>query len=91
MSIGPADPAHGVALTGRVLRRVRRDPRASALSYADVPWVVGEPAPMSPDVLADTTFPSGRPLSPGLRAWPAFDTGLLVFARYRSPVREQAG
>jgi hypothetical protein len=77
MSIDPADPAHGVALPDRVLERVRRDPGASALSYADVPWVVGEPAPMSPDVLAGTTFPSGRPLSPGLRAWLAFDTGLL--------------
>ncbi|MEU1522291.1 hypothetical protein ABZ413_08825 [Nocardia rhamnosiphila] len=68
MSIDPADPAYGVALTDRVLERVRRDPGASALCYADVPRVVGEPAPMTPDVLAGTTFPSGRPLSPGLRS-----------------------
>lgn len=77
MSIDPVDPAHGVALTDRVLTRVRRDPGASALPYADVPWVVGEPAPVPPELLADMSFPSGRPLSPGLRAWLAFDSGLL--------------
>ncbi|MET8796415.1 hypothetical protein ABZV91_08155 [Nocardia sp. NPDC004568] len=77
MSIDPADPAHGVALTDCVLARIRRDPDASVLPYADVPWVVGRPAPLPPEVLADTTFPSGRPLPPSLRAWLAFDSGLL--------------
>lgn len=68
---------NGVPLTHRVLDRVRSDPSASALSYRDVPWVIGEPTPLEPAASAQLTFPSGRPLSPSLRTWLAYDTGLL--------------
>ncbi|WP_460069672.1 hypothetical protein [Streptomyces sp. YKOK-I1] len=61
---------------------VRRDPEASALPYllpyVNVPWVEGGVArPMAEDALAEAVFPSGRPLPPSLRAWLAYDTGLL--------------
>ncbi|SNY79144.1 hypothetical protein SAMN04244553_1506 [Nocardia amikacinitolerans] len=69
--------AHGAALTERVIEAVRRDPGASALSHQQVPWVVGTPRPVASDVLAEMVFPSGRPLPPSLRAWLAFDVGLL--------------
>ncbi|MEO3974641.1 hypothetical protein [Streptomyces sp. CAU 1734] len=73
--------AHGTALTERVIERVRRDPGASALEYRQVPWVAGgTPAPMPGERLAAARFPSGRPVSPSLRAWLAFDTSL--FARH---------
>ncbi|WP_246124112.1 hypothetical protein [Nocardia bhagyanarayanae] len=61
----------------RVIEAVRRDPGASALPYQHVPWVTGDPRPMAADVLAEKVFPSGRPLPPSLRAWLAFDVGLL--------------
>ncbi|MET8825579.1 hypothetical protein ABZX40_31705 [Streptomyces sp. NPDC004610] len=73
---------HGVPLTERVIAHVaetvRRDPGASALSYQEVPWVEGGTArPMPAGDLARTVFPSGRPLSPSLRAWMAYDMSLL--------------
>ncbi|OQR63953.1 hypothetical protein B6E66_11450 [Streptomyces maremycinicus] len=73
---------HGVPLTERVIEVVRRDPAASALPYLlpylNVPWVEGGvPRPMAEDALERAAFPSGRPLSPSLRAWLAYDTGLL--------------
>ncbi|PIM67193.1 hypothetical protein CTU88_40110 [Streptomyces sp. JV178] len=76
-------PLHGVPLTERVVEVVRRDPGASALPYllpyVNVPWVEGGAArPMAADVLAGAVFPSGRPLSPSLRAWLAYDTSLLA-------------
>ncbi|MGX2998756.1 hypothetical protein JNUCC64_31565 [Streptomyces sp. JNUCC 64] len=73
--------AHGTALTERVIGTVRRDPGASALEYRSVPWVTdGVPAPLAEERLAGARFPSGRPLSPSLRAWLAYDTSL--FARH---------
>ncbi len=73
---------HGVPLTERVIEVVRRDPGASALPhllpYVDVPWVEGGvPRPMPEATLARAAFPSGRPLSPSLRAWLAYDMSLL--------------
>ncbi|MFJ4774671.1 hypothetical protein ACIP88_37170 [Streptomyces uncialis] len=69
---------HARALTERVIEVVRRDPGASALPYRNVPWVDGGVArPMAEDRLTRAVFPSGRPLSPSLRAWLAFDTSLL--------------
>lgn len=54
---------------------VRREPEASALTYQDVPWVPRAAArPMADSVLAGVVFPSGRPLSPSLCVWLAFDT-----------------
>ncbi|WP_033341269.1 hypothetical protein [Catenuloplanes japonicus] len=67
--------AHGAALVERVIESVRPDPGRSMLSYRTVPWVEGgTPAPRPSDGL---TFPSGRSLSPSLRAWLAFDGSLF--------------
>ncbi|MFE2873435.1 hypothetical protein [Embleya sp. NPDC059259] len=75
---GTGDAVHGVALVERVLEVVRRDPGASALSYADVPWVTdGVARPLPAHASAEVVLPSGRPLSPSLRAWLAYDTSLL--------------
>ncbi|WP_329026328.1 hypothetical protein [Streptomyces sp. NBC_00690] len=75
---GAESPAHGVTLTEQVIEKVRRDPAASVLSYRHIPWVEGAVArPLDEETLADAVFPSGRPLSPSLRAWLAFDTSLL--------------
>ncbi|MFE0425947.1 hypothetical protein [Streptomyces sp. NPDC058953] len=72
---------HGVALTERAIEAVRRDPGASALEHQQVPWVTdGIPSPLPSARLAEARFPSGRPLSPSLRAWLAYDTSL--FDRY---------
>ncbi|MFJ9432404.1 hypothetical protein ACIRQY_22470 [Streptomyces sp. NPDC101490] len=69
---------HGVAWVERVLEKVRRDPGGSALEYRDVPWVTdGVASPLPPARLADLCFPSGRPLSPSLRAWLAYDISLF--------------
>ena len=78
---------HGALLTQRVIEVVRRDPGASALPdllpYMDVPWVEGGvPRPMPEDALARAAFPSGRPLSPSLRAWLAYDKSLLERHRW---------
>ncbi|WP_440899102.1 hypothetical protein [Actinosynnema sp.] len=72
-----ADGAHGVALAERAVESVRRDPHRSMFDFYDHPWVEGEPEPAPAGWLAGATFPSGRPLPPSLRAWLAFDTGLL--------------
>lgn len=68
----------GAVLTEQVVERVRRTPGASALEYRHVPWVTGGvPRPMDATARARAAFPSGRPLSPSLRAWLAYDTSLL--------------
>ncbi|MBH0779889.1 hypothetical protein [Nocardia bovistercoris] len=78
MSIDRTVPAeHGIPLTARVIEVVRRDPTASALDYWNVPWGGERPFPVAPEALAGMTFPSGRPLSPSLRTWLAYDTDLL--------------
>lgn len=78
------DVEHGDALTERVIGAVRADPRQP---IGDAPgssssqwgtWLDGDPEPMPADVLAELTFPSGRPLPPSLRRWLAFDTSLLA-------------
>ncbi|MFF5965105.1 hypothetical protein ACFY64_15470 [Streptomyces collinus] len=69
---------HGVPLTERGIDAVRRDPAAGAPPYVNVPWVAGgAPRPMPEDRRATAAFPSGHPLSPSLRGWPAYDTSLL--------------
>ncbi|WP_239158386.1 hypothetical protein [Streptomyces sp. SID13726] len=77
-------------MTERVIEAVRRDPAASALPYllpyVNVPWVEGgTPRPMPENVLAEAAFPSGRPLSPSLRAWLAYDTSLLERHHWFTP------
>ncbi|MBW4716825.1 hypothetical protein [Saccharothrix obliqua] len=69
--------AHGAALAELVIESVRRDPERSMFDHVRVPWVDGPAKPMPDDALAAAVFPSGRPLSPSLRAWLAFDTGLF--------------
>lgn len=81
---------HGVPLTERVLESVRRDPGASALPsllpYVNVPWVAdGVARPLAEEALAEAVFPSGRPLSPSLRAWLAYDTSLLERHHWFAP------
>jgi len=49
----------------------------SSYDFADGPWVNEPRAPMSGELLAAATFPSGRALPPSLRRWLAFDTGML--------------
>ncbi|MEU5690174.1 hypothetical protein [Actinosynnema sp. NPDC020468] len=73
---GVQTAAHGVALVERVIESVRREPGRSMYDYLDVPWVSGPPTPGD----GAAVFPSGRPLSPSLRAWLAFDRSL--FARH---------
>ncbi|MER5769132.1 hypothetical protein [Streptomyces sp. NPDC001985] len=83
---GTGSPAHAAALTERVIEEVRRDPGASALPYRHMPWVDGAVArPMAGSRLARAAFPSGRPLSPSLRAWLAFDTSLLERHHWFTP------
>lgn len=81
---------HGLPLTEQVIDAVRRDPAASALPYllpyVNVPWVEGGVAnPMAEELLADATFPSGRPLPPSLRAWLAYDISLLERHKWFTP------
>ncbi|MGK8490447.1 hypothetical protein [Nocardia asiatica] len=75
---------HGVGLTRRVIESVRQDPGRSMFEpvawVGHTPWVAGEPRPWPQNTLTEAVFPSGRPLSPSLREWLAFDTGL--FERY---------
>ncbi|MFG3190762.1 hypothetical protein [Streptomyces omiyaensis] len=70
--------AHGAAAVLRVIEKVRQDSGSPVLAYQDVPWVPGGvPRPLTEDVLARISFPSGRPLPQSLRAWLGFDTSLL--------------
>lgn len=70
------EDAHGAALVAQVIDAVSPTPRRSMFDYMTVPWVTGPPTPL-PNL---TRFPSGRPLSPGLRTWLAYDSSL--FARH---------
>ncbi|WP_018680960.1 hypothetical protein [Actinokineospora enzanensis] len=71
------DLVDGLALAELVIEKVRQEPTRSMFDYFTLPWVDGEPSPMGADELAEVRFPSGRPLSPSLRAWLAFDTSLF--------------
>lgn len=75
-----ADTDHGVALVEQVIARVSAEPGRLVVGYAPRAgaWLDGAPAPVPADVLATMRLPGGRPLSPALRRWLAFDTGLLV-------------
>ncbi|MET9931740.1 MULTISPECIES: hypothetical protein [unclassified Streptomyces] len=77
--MGNPSAEHGVPLTARVMASVRADPGRPVLDYNAWagPWAAGAAEPLADDVLTGAAFPSGRPLPPGLRRWPAFDSGLL--------------
>ncbi|WP_309115719.1 hypothetical protein [Saccharothrix sp.] len=65
---------HGIALVEQVLESVRQDPGRSMFDHRNVPWVTGEPTPLP----TMPEFPSGRPLSPSLQAWLAYDRSLFT-------------
>ncbi|MFJ8441483.1 hypothetical protein [Kitasatospora griseola] len=71
-STDPRD--HGSALVERVIAAVAADPGRPVLGYNRFagPWVAGEPRPRGVDA-----FPGGHPLPPSLRAWLAYDGGML--------------
>ncbi|MFJ5924632.1 hypothetical protein ACIQF6_18735 [Kitasatospora sp. NPDC092948] len=66
---------HGSALIERVIAAVAVDPSRPVLDHNPFagPWVEGEPQPRSVDA-----FPGGHPLPPSLRAWLAYDGGMLA-------------
>ncbi|WAL75792.1 hypothetical protein OU787_32185 [Kitasatospora sp. YST-16] len=72
----PVDPAdHGRALTERVIAEVAADPSRQVLEHDRFAgrWVEGPLRPR-PELAA---FPDGHPLPPSLRAWLAYDSGML--------------
>ena len=79
--IGKAGPAdHGDALVERVIAALYADPRR-LLDYEpllDEPLLTGPPQPMSADVLATMTLPSGRTLPSSVRRWLEFDAPMLA-------------
>lgn len=74
---------HGAALVEQVILAVEADASGKLLQYADHDyagfgsWVKTPRRPMPEALLANATFPSGRPLPPSLRHWLAFDTAML--------------
>ncbi len=66
----------GIDLIELVIARVRADPTAIAGFCGDSP--LPNPQPMSPETLANLTFPSGLPLPPSLKRWLAFDASWLA-------------
>jgi hypothetical protein len=71
---------HGVALVEQVIARVSAELGRLVLDYEPHAgtWLDGPPAPVPAEVLATLRLPNGRPLSPSLRRWLAFDTNLLA-------------
>jgi hypothetical protein len=72
----PHIEAQGVELIDLVIERVRADPYSIADFCGDHP--LKEARPIPPEVLELLTFPSGKPLSPSLKRWLAFDTSWLA-------------
>ena len=67
--------AQGVELIDLVIERVKADPKCISGFCGDRP--LPDPKPLAPEVIAQMTFPSGRPLPPSLKRWLAFDAGWL--------------
>ncbi|MEV4559549.1 hypothetical protein AB0K51_21500 [Kitasatospora sp. NPDC049285] len=69
-----SDAAHGAALVERAIAAIAVDPGRPVLDYNRFAgsWVEGAPRPLAVDA-----FPSGHPLPPSVRAWLAYDRGLL--------------
>lgn len=68
--------AQGVDLIDRVIARAQADPTCISGFCGDRP--LPEPRPLAPNTLARLMFPSGRPLSPSLKRWLAFDASWLA-------------
>jgi hypothetical protein len=71
--VNPGDSDHGTGLVRRVIDALRT-------GSTDARLLRGNPTPLTPEVLAAITFPSGRPLPPSLRQWLEFDTGMIIGA-----------
>jgi hypothetical protein len=67
--------AQGAEFIDLAIASVRLDPRPIAGFCNDYPLVELHPLPA--EVLADLTFPSGKPLPPSLKRWLAFDDSWL--------------
>lgn len=65
--VGAGAPLRGVALVEKVIKRIRADD------------AIEEPEPVPPKVLERLKFPNGKPLSPGLKAFLAFDSSWLCW------------
>ena len=74
--------AQGVELIELVIARVLKEPHCISGFCGDRP--LPDPRPIPDDVLAQLTFPSGRPLPPSLRRWLAFDASWLLDLRWFS-------
>jgi hypothetical protein len=61
-SVRAGAPLRGAALVEKVIARIKADE------------AIDEPEPVPPKVLERLKFPNGKPLSPGLRAFLAFDS-----------------
>jgi hypothetical protein len=69
-------PRHGVALVDQAIALLEVDP-ARLRDFCG--WhVLRQPEPLPAEVLADLTFPSGKPLPPSLKRWLAFDASWLA-------------
>lgn len=66
-----SEQAQGIALIELVIERVRANPDCLSDSYHR--FSLSKPEPLPAGILATLTFPDGRPLSPSLRRWLAFD------------------
>ena len=68
--------AQGVELIDLVIERVEADPSRISGFCGDRP--LPDPKPLASEVIAQMTFPSGRPLPPSLKRWLAFDASWLA-------------
>ncbi|MGZ3665207.1 MAG: hypothetical protein ACXVDA_12060 [Ktedonobacterales bacterium] len=77
-SSGKAPPIgniQGVALMDLVIAHVREDP--GCISGLSGERLLRRARPVPPDALDSLTFPGGKPLSPSLKRWLAFDASWL--------------
>lgn len=74
--------AHGLALVDRVIRKVHLEGFGV---LGERGQSVTSPKPLPLDDLARLTFPNGRPLSPSLKHWLAFDTAWLGWFEPQAP------
>lgn len=65
----------GVALIDLVIAHVRENPACISGFCGERP--LHQARPVAPDVLDTLTFPGGKPLSPSLKRWLAFDASWL--------------
>jgi len=74
---------HGLQLIEQVINKVHAE-GFGVLGWCGVPDI-DQPAPVPPEQLAALAFPNGKPLSPALRRWLAFDASWLGW--FDDPIR----